>query len=73
MTDFTDTKDKILRSWDHWIKRQPSPDNPSGREARQFYLELHSAQSPLLNFEAGSIDRWLIVHGWLLEAGRVKA
>jgi hypothetical protein len=43
-----------------------------GPEARSFYLELHAAQSPLLNFEAGSIDRWLIVHGWLLEAGRVR-
>jgi hypothetical protein len=72
MITIDQAKDKILREWDRWIGRQPGVDRPAGRDGFQFFLELQSKRSPALDFDAGSIDRWLIVHNWLLAAGKVS-
>jgi hypothetical protein len=65
-------KDKVLREWDRWIGRQPGAERPSGLDGFLFFLELQSRRSLALEFDAGSIDRWLIVHNWLLAAGKVE-
>jgi hypothetical protein len=65
-------KEKILREWDRWIGRQPGVERPAGRDGFQFFHELQSRRSPALNFDAGAIDRWLIVQNWLLAAGKVS-
>lgn len=71
MIPIDQAKEKVLREWDRWIGRQPSVERPARRDGFQFFLELQSRRSPALDFDAGSIDRWLIVHNWLLAAGKV--
>lgn len=66
-----EAKRAIVREWDRWIKAQPGSANPTGRDAFKFFLELQAARSPLLDFRAGTTDKWQIVHGWLLSASRV--
>jgi hypothetical protein len=65
-------KVKVLREWDRWIGRQPGVEHPAGRDGFQFFLDLQSKRSSALDFDAGSIDRWLIVHNWLIAAGKVS-
>jgi hypothetical protein len=67
-----DARREIVPAWDRWIERQPNVDSPFRRDAFKFFFELQAKRSPLLDFPDGSIDRWLVVHGWLLAAGRVR-
>jgi hypothetical protein len=62
----------IIREWDRWVKTQSTdPGGPTGRDSLKFFLELHDAQSPLLNFRHKGRDKWQIVHAWLRHAGRI--
>ncbi|WP_375775978.1 hypothetical protein ACE103_29905 [Bradyrhizobium sp. ma5] len=66
----TEAKIEILKEWDRWIGTQPGLANPTGRDAFKFFLDLRSSNSALLDF--GSVeDKWQVIHGWLLSAGRV--
>ena len=66
----TEAKIGILKEWDRWIGTQPGLANPTGRDAFKFFLDLRSSNSALLDF--GSVeDKWQVIHGWLLSAGRV--
>jgi hypothetical protein len=44
---------------------------PTGRESLKFFLELHDATSPLLNFQYKGRDKWQIVHAWLRSDRRI--
>jgi hypothetical protein len=66
----TDAKLAILTEWDRWIGTQPGLTSPTGQDAFKFFLELQSSNSALLDFGSAD-DKWQIVHGWLLSAGRV--
>ena len=37
-----------------------------------FFRYLQSERSDLLDFKSRGVDKWQIVHGWLLSSGRVK-
>jgi hypothetical protein len=63
----------ILREWDRWIQTQQIDSaGASGRDSLKFFLELQDVQSELLDFRTRGKDKWQIVHGWLLEARRVR-
>jgi hypothetical protein len=67
-----EAKEKILREWDRWIGRQPNAKDPFGRDGLRFFFELQAKRSLLLDFPSGSVDKWIIIHGWLLATGRVR-
>jgi hypothetical protein len=63
----------ILREWDRWIQTEGIDSaGASGRDSLKFFLMLQDAQSELLDFRTRGKDKWQIIHGWLLEARRVK-
>lgn len=68
--DRGEAKQAILKDWDHWIKKQPGQSKPTGSDAFKFFLKLRSANSPLLDFRSVE-EKWQVIHGWLLSAGRV--
>jgi len=62
-----------ILEWDRWVQTQSiNSGTASGRDSFKFFLELHEARSPLLDFQSRGRDKWQIVHGWLLGAGRVS-
>jgi hypothetical protein len=62
----------IIREWDWWVQMQSiDPGGPTGRESLKFFLELHDAKSPLLDFQHRGREKWQIVHAWLLSAQRL--
>jgi hypothetical protein len=67
-----DAKKLIVGEWDRWVQMQSiDPGGPTGRESLKFFIELHDAKSPLLDFQYNGRDRWQIVHTWLLSAQRL--
>ena len=67
-----DVKPLVIREWDRWVQTQSiDPTAASARDSFKFFLELQEARSPLLDFQPRGRDKWQIVHGWLLSAGRV--
>lgn len=65
----------IVREWDRWLQRQAvNPAAATGRESLKFFIELQDTHSPLLEFDprGKGRDKWLMVHAWLLSAGRVS-
>jgi hypothetical protein len=68
-----DVKPLIIAEWDRWVQAQSiNPKRASARDSFKFFLELKEARSPLLDFQPRGRDKWQIVHGWLLSAGRVS-
>lgn len=62
----------IVREWDRWARLQGiEPKRRTGRESLKFYTELQNARSPLLDFNPRGRDKWEILHGWLVAAGRI--
>jgi hypothetical protein len=73
MARFTSRKVSIVQEWDRWIASQRrSRDRATFREALEFFLELQNTRSHLLDFNPRGRDKWEIVHGWLVSAGRVS-
>jgi len=65
-------KQSILREWDLWIQTQPLHGNATWRDARKFFLYLGAKPSPAsLDFATRGHDKWKVVHGWLVDAGRL--
>jgi hypothetical protein len=65
-------KQSILREWDLWIRTQPLQGNATWRDARNFFLHLEARPSPApLDFATRGHDKWKVVHGWLVDAGRL--
>jgi hypothetical protein len=63
----------IIKEWDQWVQTQSIDSaGASGRDSLKFFLELQDAQSALLDFQTRGRDKWQIVHGWLLEARRLR-
>jgi hypothetical protein len=63
----------LIQEWDNWIKQQRiAAGEATGRESLKFFFELEDARSPLLDFRSKEGDKWLVIHGWLLRAGRLK-
>jgi hypothetical protein len=63
-------KESVLRECDRWIGRQPSLNRLTSQRGFQFCRTTIGALAHV-KLVAGSIDRWLIVHNWLLGAGKV--
>lgn len=62
----------IVREWDRWTRQRGIPRyGLTARETLKFYTELDASKSSLLEFNPRGRDKWRIVHGWLLVAGRV--
>lgn len=67
------SKSAILGAWDRWASDNDLPEgNISGSEALNFFLHLQNKKSTLLDFKSGTTDKWQTIHGWLLNARRVK-
>jgi hypothetical protein len=63
----------VIQEWDLWIKKQRiAPGEATGRDSLKFFFELQDARSSLLDFRTRESDKWLVIHAWLLSAGRVK-
>lgn len=64
----------ILEAWEDWAQRRGLDNsNATGRDTLQFFHELQDAKSPLLNFGIRRRrDHWQTIHGWLVQAGRVR-
>ena len=64
---------QIVREWDRWTRQQGVEPKRrlTGRETLKFYTELQNSQSPLLAFNPRGRDKWEILHGWLVAAGRI--
>jgi hypothetical protein len=60
----------LLREWDRWTIRR-GITTATAREVLNFYVELQTAQSPLLKFNARGRDKWQILYRWLLSSGRL--
>jgi len=62
----------VLQQWEHWILTQPiDPGGPTGKDSLRFFYELEDDGSPLLDFRSRGLDKWRIIHGWLLSAERL--
>jgi hypothetical protein len=62
----------ILREWDLWIQTQPFQENATWRDARNFFLHLEARPSPASpDLPTRGHDKWKMVHGWLVDAGRL--
>jgi len=65
-------KSLLLREWDQWLQTHPvAPPAPTARDTLKFFCELQDRRSPLLDFRPARGDKWKIIHGWLLDEGRV--
>jgi hypothetical protein len=60
----------VLREYDSWARK--NPDLANKRDPMLFFSYLQSERSDLLDFKSRGVDKWQIVHGWLLSSGRVK-
>jgi len=56
----------VLREWDQWSSQHPEAGGTL------FFHHLQSQHPDLLDFKAGSVDKWQIIHGWLLSEGRLS-
>ena len=62
----------LVREWDSWTTRRGiTQRTATAREALKFYVELQTAKSPLLKFNARGRDKWQILYRWLLSSGRL--
>jgi hypothetical protein len=62
----------ILREWDLWIQTQPLQGNATWRDARNFFLHREARPSPASpDLSTRGHDKWKVVHGWLVDAGRL--
>jgi len=61
----------VLREWDRWSAQHPE-DAKTSTAGMLFFQHLQSQQPDLLDFKAGSADKWQIVHEWLLSARRIS-
>jgi hypothetical protein len=65
-------RQSILREWDLGIRTQPLQGNATWRDARNFLLHLEARPSPAsLDFATRGHDKWKVVQGWLVDAGRL--
>jgi hypothetical protein len=60
----------VLREYDSWARKNPDLANKG--DPILFFNYLQSERSDLLDFKSRGVDKWQIVHGWLLSSGRVK-
>lgn len=61
----------ILGAWDDWAAGTLEPSYAANRtDALRFFAYLQTERSELLKFRTAG-DRWQIVHGWLLDSGRI--
>lgn len=66
-------KSLLVQEWDRWVQTQPiGSAPPTARDSLKFYCELQDRRSPLLDFRPTRGDRWQVIHGWLLDQGRVS-
>jgi hypothetical protein len=73
MAHWTRRQSLIVQEWDRWIATKGmSRYRATQKETLEFFLELQSARSPLLDFNPRGRDRWEIVHRWLVIAGRAS-
>ena len=67
-----EAKKLIVAEWDAWAPKNVPPDrDATGTHALAFFGYLGRERSYLLAFRSSG-DPWQTVHGWLLQAGRVK-
>ena len=64
-------KRAVLREWDQW-SGQHSEAAKTSTGGALFFNHLQCEQPDLLDFKAGAVDKWQIIHGWLLSEGRVS-
>ena len=57
-------------SMNSWARKNPDLANKG--DPMLFFRYLQSERSDLLDFKSRGVDKWQIVHGWLLSSGRVK-
>ena len=70
---YSEARVLILEQWDRWIQTQNvDKGGPTGRHSLKFFYELQDAKSSALNFHWRGHDKWQIIHGWLLDAGRLS-
>jgi len=57
----------IIQEFDLWRTQ-----NPQVTDGFLFFGYLRKERPQLLDFSAGTTDKWQTVHAWLLSAGRVS-
>jgi hypothetical protein len=60
----------VMRAWGEWAKLHPV-DATKSTAGMLFFAYLRNERPDLLDFKAGTQDKWQLVHGWLRRDGRV--
>jgi hypothetical protein len=66
-----EAKLRILQEWNRWAAEDiPKGQSAPGEDGPIFYGHLQRTRVDLLDFRAAG-DKWPLVHGWLLRAGKI--
>ena len=69
----TEARSRIIREWDAWARTHvPSNRKATGTDGLVFFSHVQKERAELLDFRTKAQDRWQIIHGWLLQAGKVS-
>lgn len=55
----------VIQEWGVWSQGK---DDPKAMGGMVFFNHLQNERPGLLEFKAGTQDKWQVVHGWLLRA-----
>jgi hypothetical protein len=59
----------VIREYDVWARKN---SEVAKGDPMNFFTYLQRERSDLLDFKSRGSDKWQVVHGWLLGAGRVN-
>ena len=67
----SEAEQQILRQWEIWsFSNVPAGKKAKGAEALMFYGDIATNHPALLTFQSPG-DKWQVIHGWLLQHGKV--